>query len=326
MATSGTYDWNPNTALIINGALRLLSAIQTGETPPDDEYEDALAALNGLTKAWQASGIHVWTELDATLFLQAGVSRYVLGAVDPDHCCITPYWAQTSLTADVASGFSVLHIAFAGNLAQGDQIGIWLDSGFTFWTTVAAPPTGLVVYTTDALPTDATSGAMVIHYPTNQSLVRPLKVPAARRYLFAPVGGNPIEIPMSVTSRLDWGAIPNKNVQGVPTQFFFDPQLVLSVIEVWPVPVNNLQAVKFTATRPLQDFSTQANTADFPQEWISALRYNLAVELAAEYDCPVQRFQIIKALADEKLMEVRAWDRETEPVLFGVGYDPAWRS
>jgi len=326
MATSGTYSWNPNTYSIITGAMRLLSAIQTGETPPDDEYEDALAALNGLMKFWQASGIHVWREVDATLFLQAGVSRYVIGAVDPDHCCTSAYWAQTELTADVASGYSVLHVAFAGNMAQGDQIGIWLDSGFTFWTTVASPVVDLVVYTTDVLPTAAASGAIVVHYPTAQSLVRPLKVPAARRYLFSTPDGTPIEIPMSVMSRIDYGNVPNKTTPGVPTQFFFDPQLVLSVMQVWPVPVDNRQAVKFTAMIPLQDFNTQADTADLPQEWISTLRYNLAVELAPEYDCPMQRFQMIKALADEKLEMCRFWDREPEPVLFGVSYDPSSRT
>jgi len=326
MATSGTYDWNLNTARIINGALRLLSAIQTGETPPDDEYEDALEALNGLTKFWQASGIHVWSEVDATLFLQAGQIRYLLGDGSPDHCCVSSAWQQTALSVDAAASDSTITVDAVGNVAQGDQVGVWLDSGTTYWTTAAAPPTGLVVPLTAVLPSAAASGAIVVHYPTAQALGRPLKVPAARRYLFAAPAGTPIEIPMSVTSRIDYGNVPNKTTPGVPTQFFFDPQLVLAVLQVWPVPVNNLQAVKFTAQLPLQDFTTQANTADMPVEWISALRYSLAVELAAEYDTPAQRFAIIKALADEKLELVRSWDREPEPVLFGVAYDPASRT
>ena len=88
MASSGTYTWNPSTYSIITGSLRLLSAIQTGEIPPDDEYQDALDALNGLTKHWQASGIHVWAEQDCTLFFQPGQYQYQLGQVSPDICCL----------------------------------------------------------------------------------------------------------------------------------------------------------------------------------------------------------------------------------------------
>jgi hypothetical protein len=182
----------------------------------------------------------------------------------------------------------------------------------------------LVVSLTSALPSAAASGAIVVHYPT--ALVRPLKVPAARRYLFAAPDGTPIEIPMSVMSRIDYGNVPNKTTPGVPTQYFFDPQLGLAVMNIWPAPSDNLSAVKFTAQRPLQDFINQANNADLPVEWISTLRYNLAVELAPEYDCPTQRFQMIKALADEKMEMSRSFDREPEPVLFGVSYDPSSRT
>jgi hypothetical protein len=341
MASSGSYSWNPNTDSIIRGALRLLSAIQSGETPPADEWQDALDALNGMTKFWDSLGIHVWTELDATLFLQPLQYQYRIGTGSPDFCAVSNAWSETTLTANVAAAATTIAVASVSpavttgsTIVAGDILGIWLENNTTFWTTVTGVA-GLVVSLASGLTGPALSGAYVVTYPGDQGMVRPLKVPAARRYQFAAPGGNAIEIPMMIMSRIDYASQPQKSVPGTPTQWFYDPQIQSGLpgqaaspngfMNIWPAPSNNLSAIKFTAMRPIQDFSSQANTADLPQEWISTLRYNLAVELAAEYDCPPQRFQIIKAMADEKLEMSRSFDREPEPVLFGVAYDPTAR-
>ncbi len=340
MASSGTYTWNPSTYSIITGCLRLLSAIQTGEIPPDDEYQDALDALNGLTKHWQASGIHVWAEQDCTLFFQPGQYQYQLGQVSPDICCLSNAWTQTSLTANAAAAASTIAVASiaaasstASAIAANSAIGIFLESGRIFWSVVTGV-SGLTVALESVLPSPALSGAYVVTFAQAAAIQRPLKVPAARRYQFAAPGADPIETPMMIMSRIDYAAQPQKAVPGIPTQWFYDAQIVpspaspfapLGQMNIWPAPENVLSAMKFTAQRPLADFATQANTADLPQEWISSLRFNLAVELAPEYDCPAQRFQMIKLLADEKLEAVKAWDREAEPVLFGVAYDPTSR-
>lgn len=324
MTTSGDSSFNSNTFEIITGAGRLLSAIQTGETLPADEYDDALKALNGLTKLWQASGIHVWAEIDCTLFLQPGQIRYLLGTGSPDHATESANWVQTTLSATAAASASSVTLNSTTGVAPGYQIGIWMDAGTVFWTTVNGALVGSTANLTTPLPSQASSGAQGVSYAT--PLVRPLKVPAGRRYQFSTAGGQPIETPMVVMSRIDYANVPNKTTPGTPTQFFFDPQLNLAVMNIWPAPANDTVAMKFTAQRPLQDFVTQADTADLPQEWISTLRYNLAVELAPEYDCPAQRFQMIKGLADEKLAMCKAWDREPESVMFGVAYDPTSRT
>lgn len=337
MASTGTYSSTLNTYQIISGALRLLGAIQTGETVEADEYHDSLEALNALTKFWQSTGIHVWSEIDATLFLQPGQVRYVIGTgiVAADHATASADWVQTSLASTAAAGASTISVASAASIVAGDSIGIWLDSGSTFWSAVASV-TGTTVFLTSTLTGQATAGNYVVDY--TDALVRPLKVPAARRYQFAAAGAQPIEVPLMVMSRIDYANVPNKTTPGIPTQYFYDPSTSAglqgsnsatpgqAVFNVWPAPPNNANAIKFTAQRPLQDFSTQANTADLPQEWISTLRYNLAVELAPEYDCAPQRFEMIKMIAAEKLGTSQAWDREPESVMFGVAYYPASRT
>lgn len=323
MATSGDYSFNLPSYKIIHGAARLVSAIQTGETLPSDEYEDMLDALNGMVTHWQASGIHVWSETDATLFLQPGQISYQLGLGSVDRCCATKDWSETALAIAAASGAAAITVASVAGITSGNHIGIWLDSGTIFWTTVNGAPVGNAVNLTQTLPGSATAQAWVVSY--TQDMVRPLRVPAARRYQFAPPGGHPIETPLGVLSRIDYGFVPNKTTPGMVTQFFYEPTLIFGTMHIWPAPADNRSAVMFTAQRPLQDFLTQRDTADLPQEWISTLRFNLALEISPEYDIEPQRFQILQAMAAEKLAACQAWDREPQSVYFGLQAYPATR-
>lgn len=324
MASSGDYNWQLNTYKIITGSMRLIGAIQTGETPPAEEYEDALDALNGLVTHWQASGIHVWCELDCTLFMQPGQIRYQVGLGSPDHCTPTSGWSQSAVAVAAPRGATSLVVDDASAISAGDNLGLIYELSGMFWTQVAGAPAGNTVPLTTSLPDGIPARAIVVTY--RETMVRPLRVPAARRYRFAFAGGTPVENPMGVMSRLDYGMIPNKEILGVPTQFFFDPQLGLAVIQVWPAPNTPLEAMKFTAQRPIQDFLTQRDTADLPIEWMSTLRYNLAVELAPEYDVPAERFQIVATMAQQKLLVCQTWDREPESVYFGVERFPAVRN
>jgi hypothetical protein len=334
MASSGAYSYQPTTYQLIQGAARLVSAIQTGETLPDDEYADMLFALNGMISAWQASGIHVWSQLDATLFLQPGQILYQLGDGSPDRCCATSAWLQTANTVFANTGATSITVAETttvnpnqgapNTILSGDHFGVWLDDGTIFWTTVAGAPSGFSVPIATPLPSPASSGAQIVDYTAD--LVRPLRVPQMRRYTFAAPGGSPIETPMSSYSQLDYAQVPNKNTPGTPTAGFFQPTLGLAQASIWPNPDSSLWAVKFTAQRPLQDFLTQGNTADLPIEWSSAIRFNLAKEISLEYDVPADRSQRIKDEADEKFAVVQMWDREPQSVYFGVQSFPSVRN
>jgi hypothetical protein len=47
--------------------------------------------------------------------------------------------------------------------------------------------------------------------------------------------------------------------------------------------------------------------------------------MAPEFDCPPPRWQMINQMATEKLDLIQSYDREPEPILFGMGYDEAQR-
>lgn len=324
MATSGDYDFTLNAYQIITGALRLCGAIQTGETPAADEYDDCLKALNGMVTQWQASGIHVWCELDGTLFLQPDQIAYDIGQTSTDHCALSSAWVQTATTVAAAAGNATVTVSSVTGIASGNQIGLWLDSGAVFWTTVSGAPTGLVVPLTATVSGAAVAGAQVVSYAS--ALVRPLRMPAARSYLYAAVDGQAIETPMSVMARLDYAQVPNKTTPGVTTQFFYDPQRgPLGRAYVWPAPSNAARAMKFTGQRPIQDFVSQANDADLPQEWTACLRFGLAREIALEYDVQEARFDRLSLMAAEKFAVCSMWDREPQSVYFGAEDYPAVR-
>ncbi len=323
-SASGTYVWNPTAQKLIYGALRLLSAIESGEAPPDDEYQDAIDALNGLIKQWQGSGIHLWAEEDCTLFLQPNQISYQLAVTSPDHVATTLGSTITGLSATALSGATSVTLTTTTGLASGNQVGIWLDTGSTFWTTASGAPSGNVVPLASALPSQATSGNFAAFYAATAP--RPLRVPAARLLFISNATAEEIEVPMMPMSRLYYASVPDKTTPGTVTQFFFDPQNPIAQMYVWPAPSNAQTALRFTAQFPLQDVNNGAQATGFPAEWFAALRFNLARELSLEYDCPPQRLEQINLMAAEKLAMAQMWDREPESVRFGVGYYPAQRN
>lgn len=323
--TSGTSSWNINVTGIIRRALRQIGAFATGEVPDAFSFNDALLALNAMVKEWDALGIHLWTESEAILFLQPGQVIYQLGnnlnAQSPDRATQMqpPNFTQTTNVNQLSFGQTVVQLTSAANIFAGDNIGITMESNNSFfWTTVAAPPSGNNVTLSSALPGASAAQSIVVDYTL--PVLRPLRVVSARRFNLPSL----IETPMILMSRLDYQDLPNKYDTGTPTQFFYNPAggaVPYGLAYVWPSPVTNQDAVRFTWYRQIQDFDTQNNIADLPQEWINALTWNLALELGPEYDCPADRYQIIEKRAAVSLDRVQGFDREIESVRFGPQLD-----
>lgn len=320
MATSGTSVWNESCVDIITDALLDVGAIDENDIITATQYEKGLSQLNALTKEWMATGIHVWTEEEAVLFFQQGQVRYLLGGATLDHVADANAWIQGQLLVPAAAGANSVQLQTTVGISSGDQFGVCLDSGFTFWTTVNGAPAGNVVTMTAPLPSTASGQNFTFSYTTN--IVRPLRVPRARLLYYQGL----IENPMTVLSRKEYMDLPNKHSPGTPTQFFYSPQLVSGELYIWPQPITAAYGCRFTWYRPIMDFNNPGDTPDMPQEWINALRWNLARELGPSYTIPEQQWQRIVSMADAKLNLVADYDRESEPIQFGLGVDEsqAW--
>jgi len=335
LVTSNTSAFNPAWTLIVNMAYRKLGVIAEDETPTAGQYSDATFAGNAMVKEWVATGIHVWTEEEAILFFQAGQQRYLLGGNGPggtgaDNCCDANSWVPMQVQTPVSGGATSVTMTnvVAPNgvtAANGNYLGIVLDSGTAFWTTINGAPSGNTITLANPIPAGASASAQNNAFAYATKIVRPLKVPFSRQIYYSGGQNGPRLTPMTVLSRKEYMDLPNPLDPGISTQFFYTPQLVSGEYYAWPNPQNANFGARFTWYRPLMDINTPANTVDFPQEWVNAIGWNLAKEMGPEFDVPPQRWAIILQQAQEKLDLVQGFDRESEPIYFGMNYDEARR-
>lgn len=328
MTTSGTTSFNPNRDQIINTALRRIGAIAQGETPSANMTSEASDALNALVLHYETIGIHLWTETEGTLWLQSSQYNYGLGGTvgnavpgySATHASLSSGFNKTTLSAAAAASASTIVVASTSGFAAGVFVGVILDDSSIFWTTESGAPSGSTLTLVAPLTGSAASGNLVFTYTT--ALERPLRIVGARKIGWSSQPPTQVETPMNpMLARLDYRALPNKAATGVPTQMFYDPQLVTGQVWIWPAPQNALYGVNFTFYRAIQNYTTAANTSDLPQEWIRTLCWNLAQELGPEYDVPPVRWKMIQDMAASSLADVEGWDREPESTLVGVSMD-----
>lgn len=326
LTTSGTYTFSQSAVEIINAALRLTQVIGDEETATASQLQSTMDAMGAMVKGWQGSGIHVWCEEEGILFLQPGQVLYQIGAGSADHVALFEDVVFGSLATAAVAGAGTVTLTSVAGIDSGDTIGVQLDAGTNYWTTVSGAPSGNVVTLGAALPSAASAGAITFDYPSG--MYRPLKVMGGRRYQYL----SRIDIPIQMWARLEYQAQPNKYTPGVTTAFFYDPQIgqgaystPFGQMNVWPNPADNTFAMRFTAQRPIQDVGTLASTPDFPIEWNAALKWNLAMEIGPEFGVPAEQLTVIKSQADKWYDMAARWDRESESLRFGVAMQPGYR-
>jgi len=118
-----TTNYNANALKIITEALSLIGADQgAGETLPAEDVDTCLDSLNMMVKAWQAEGIGLWKNTDASLFLEYGEWLYSISSIG-DHC--TASSVKTEVATVAASGATSLVIdATTGMTDSFDRNGI----------------------------------------------------------------------------------------------------------------------------------------------------------------------------------------------------------
>lgn len=138
---------------------------------------------------------------------------------------------------------------------------------------------------------------------------RPLRISSARLSISS------VETPLMEMSRQEYFDLPVKTTAGRPSGYYYDPQLSLGKIYLWPVVASGITAtVKFTYQRSLEDFDASGDEPDFPQEWLECLAYNLAVRLAPKFGATIS--QEVAGIALESLDDLMGWDREPASVFF----------
>jgi hypothetical protein len=309
MATSGVTSKITSRNKILNRAARYVSAIGEAEEMTASQVVDFSEALNAMVKHWQASGIHVWSVKEATLFPQPRQFQYTVGRDAADH--VTETYAETETTANIPLSAILIPVVATAAVFVADHVGIVTDAGFVHWSTVASKtPTSITL--TNALPESVGVGAKVWTY-TNR-IARPLKIVGARRYNVASAN----EIPIMLEARLDYQSLPSKRDEGAITSMYYDRQRVTGIINVWQIPAIPTELLKFTWHKPLEIFTTGNDEPDFPDEWEQALAWNLADQMAGLYPVKPAMQRQIPMNAARYLDEMAGADRENESIYFGL--------
>lgn len=111
--------------------------------------------------------------------------------------------------------------------------------------------------------------------------------------------------------RDDYAAIPNKTSEAKPTSFWFNRQSTPR-LTFWQTPDQAYTVTAYVMTR-IQDFAaSMAQTADVPYRFLDAFVADLAAALAVKY--APERWQMLNAIAEKKLRDARAEDRELAPI------------
>lgn len=89
---------------------------------------------------------------------------------------------------------------------------------------------------------------------------------------------------MSPLSRTEYAAIPDKTIQGKPTQFWFD-RLEDAILKLWPVPDSSATyTLNYYRCKLIQDAAmANGTTLQIPQLWLDAFAAGLAYRLSRIY-------------------------------------------
>jgi len=75
-----------------------------------------------------------------------------------------------------------------------------------------------------------------------------------------------------------------------------------NVLIFYPTP-NQAYTVKYQFRRPLYDFDLPTDNPDFPSDWFMPIQKMLAYELSPHFGKPLSERQLLKADADQSMME-----------------------
>jgi hypothetical protein len=119
-------------------------------------------------------------------------------------------------------------------------------------------------------------------------------------------------------SRDEYMLIGDRTQEGTPRQFFVERTLTAKTVYLWPVPDATGDTIEYAVATRAADFTTGANTPDFPAEWTNCLVYGLTMELAPKFD-QMEKVAVFKTLFESELVRLIGNDTERGNVVMYYG-------
>lgn len=316
MATySGTTTFYLTRDQIITRAAGKIGFLDTGETLDSNTITEFAQQLNAIIKETMARGVGLWLYTEPTLFLQPGQSQYNLGPSSTDNW--TTSYVATTTSAPASVGASTITVASITGITNTYNIGITMASGTIFWTTVSGSPSGATVTIASTLTGAVNSGANVYCYQTKAD--RPQRILYInRRYTknLAQI----IDTPVTIVGKMDYWNMPQKQLQSIPVQCCYTPNLTSGLLEIWPTydGTSGYDQFQMVCETIIQDLTNSTDNPYYPTEWGNFLIWRLAAEMSHEFDLPMQDKQMLWQIAEDKMNTLLAYDTSEAPIQFGL--------
>lgn len=290
---------------MIQTAYEDLGILGEGQTLSSDRMAFGVKKFQAMLKTYQEHGLHLWAEEECYIFLDKAVSNYYLGnrASSPAKACYREDAVITTLTTTAATSATSLTVGTTTGMTVADYIGLVLDTGYIYWTTIATIPTSTTLTLTVGLPSQVSSQKNVYTFTT--LIGKPMRMYSVRRVDSSSV------LPMYPATHDEYFDIPFKDNQGTPSQWYYQPRKTFGQLHLWQVPNTAQMYLEATIDRPLDDVDTLTDIPDFPNEWIEALTYQLAIRLAPRYGKEAKAAALIIPQGMALLEQALSWDSES---------------
>lgn len=150
---------------------------------------------------------------------------------------------------------------------------------------------------TDTLTLTASDGEYTFGSGGDINSARPLRIEHA---YVRDSGGN--DYPIKVINPEDYNNITLKTTTGRPCQLYLILEYPLAKIKLYYVP-DAAETLYLDSWKPLSSLATAATTISLSGEYQKAIEFNLAIELAAEYNQTVQPFVYAEAERTKSLIK-----------------------
>lgn len=307
---------------LIRDALRAANISGIELQVEEVDFRHGFTILNDILSWLQTKQIHLWSETEAFLPLNPGQKRY---SFPGDHC-FTDYVCTYTTSANEGDPIFDLNgevllelddgsvLAFADDRIRvetvdgmnvGDKVGIELPNGERWWDVISQIDADELWFQTESdLPSFINADASIYTYTT--AIDQPVRILDARFSNDCEQD----EIPMFQLARKDYYDQPTKNSQGSANSWYYDRQLSVGYLNLWPVAQSCREVVRFTFIKPQYIPESQEENILVPPEWYLPLKNKVAAELGVLYAIDVNKQVILEQKAANFIEDALGTDDE----------------
>ena len=279
MATSGSYDFSLTASNVLTESLEYIQVLANGGTIDSNDETSCLRTFNMMAKQWSgnfdfAPGLKAFSRKHGYVFLQKNQGSYSLGP-SGDNASLT--YVTTTMRVAAISTATTLELTSTTGMTAADKIGIELDSGSIYWTTISSVTDSDTLVISSGLTGAAAIGRRIFTYTTK--LIRPLYIEQAG-LLDTSDNYSPLE---TMTNEY-YERIAVKGTDGTPTYYRYDNTLTNGTMYIDSEPDDVTNVIRLTFMVPAEDYDAVANDIAFPQEWYLPLALGLAKLIAPKFN------------------------------------------